>query len=163
MAVALGRVGHEDRLSLVDHLDELRTRLIVSLAALAVAFGVCVWQNHALLRIVNRPLQHQTQKQVRAGHGPLGATYAVQQNARAVASELGTVVGTLERPGSGVSATTRESLRVVAPGLNRAVAGLSTPPTGDKPVTLGIGEPFTTTMGIALLFALILALPVAAV
>ena len=86
MAVALGRVGHEDHLSLVDHLDELRTRLIVSLAALAVAFGVCVWQNHALLRIVNRPLQHQTQKQVRAGHGPLGATYAVQQNARTVAS-----------------------------------------------------------------------------
>src|SRR4029077_12198357 len=30
----------------------------------------------------------------------------------------------------------------------------------EKPVTLGIGEPFTTTAGIALLFALVLALPV---
>ena len=70
MAVAIGRIGHEDRLSVVDHLEELRARLIVCLAAIALAFGVCVWQNHALLRIVNRPLAHQTQKQVRAGNGP---------------------------------------------------------------------------------------------
>lgn len=33
------------------------------------------------------------------------------------------------------------------------------PPQGDKPVTLGIGEPFTTTVTISFIFALILALP----
>jgi sec-independent protein translocase protein TatC len=160
VAVAIGRVGHEDRLSLVAHLEELRTRLIVSLAALAVAFGVCVWQNHALLRIINRPLQRQTHKQVRAGRGPLGATYAVQQDARVVATQLVGVVGALERRGSGVSVAARQSLRGVTPKLDQAIAALSRPPQGDKPVTLGIGEPFTTTMGIALLFAVILALPV---
>jgi sec-independent protein translocase protein TatC len=43
--------------------------------------------------------------------------------------------------------------------LHRAVTALSAPASGDKPVTLGLGEPFTTTIGISLLFALILALP----
>jgi sec-independent protein translocase protein TatC len=49
-------VSHEDRLSLVEHLDELRSRLIVSIVALAIAFGLCAWQNHAILEIVNEPL-----------------------------------------------------------------------------------------------------------
>ncbi|HEX5851841.1 MAG TPA: twin-arginine translocase subunit TatC [Solirubrobacteraceae bacterium] len=160
MAVAVGSIGHEDRLSLVDHLQELRGRLIVSLAAVAVAFGLCVWQNHALLNVINKPLSHETQKQVKAGSGPLGATYTVQQSARAVATQLQAVVGALQRPGSGVSPATRASLAPVAPRLHRAIASLSAAPQGNKPVTLGIGEPFTTTIGIALIFALILALPV---
>ena len=46
------------RLSVVDHLDELRTRIIVSLLALAVAFGICFWQNHQLLHLINKPLAH---------------------------------------------------------------------------------------------------------
>ena len=54
MATAVGSIGHEDRLSVVDHLEELRARLIVSLAVVAVAFGFCFWQNHALLNIINR-------------------------------------------------------------------------------------------------------------
>src|SRR4051794_29589261 len=51
-------VGHEDRLTLVEHLDELRTRLIASIAVLAVAFALCLWQNHLLLRLANHPLPH---------------------------------------------------------------------------------------------------------
>jgi sec-independent protein translocase protein TatC len=160
MATAVGRIGHEDRLSAVDHLEELRMRLLVCVGAIAVAFAFCVWQNHALLRIINRPLTHQTQKQVQAGNGPLGATYAVQQNARIVATQLGLVVAALQRPGSGAAAETRASLDGVGPKLRRAIAGLSAPAPGDKPVTLGVGEPFATTMGIALIFALVLALPV---
>jgi sec-independent protein translocase protein TatC len=160
MAVAAGHIGHEDRLDVVEHLTELRARLIISLAALAVAFGLCMWQNHALLSIINKPLAHQTQKQVRAGNGPLGATYTVQQNARTVAIQLQVLVGALERPGSGASAATRAALQGVSPQLHRAITGLSKAPEGDKPVTLGIGEPFTTTIGVALIFAFILALPV---
>ena len=160
MAVAAGRIGHEDRLTVVDHLQELRGRLIISLAAIAVAFGFCMWQNHALLHIINKPLETQTQKQVRAGNGPLGATYTVQQSTLAIASELQLVVGTLERPGSGASAQTRASLQSATPKLHRAITSLSAAPRGDRPVTLGIGEPFTTTIGIALMFALIMALPI---
>jgi sec-independent protein translocase protein TatC len=160
MAVAVGRIGHEDRLSAVDHLEELRARLIVCLVVIGLAFAVCVWQNHALLRIINRPLTHQTQKQVQAGHGPLGATFTVQQNARIVATQLELVVAALRRPGSGAAPATRASLASVGPRLKGAIAGLSAPAPGDKPVTLGIGEPFVTTMGISLIFALLLALPV---
>jgi sec-independent protein translocase protein TatC len=160
MAVAAARVGHEDRLSVVDHLSELRVRLIVSLAALAVAFGFCMWQNHALLHIINKPLSTQTQKQVKKGNGPLGATYTVQQSARTVATQLQTVTGALDRPGSGVSTATRAALAGVSPQLDKAIKRLSKAPEGNKPVTLGIGEPFTTTIGIALIFAFILALPI---
>jgi sec-independent protein translocase protein TatC len=160
MAVAAGIIGHEDRLSFVDHLEELRARLIISLAALALAFGFCMWQNHALLNFINKPLAHQTQKQVKAGNGPLGATYTVQQSARTVATQLQIVVHALQRPGSGASPQARATLQGVSPELNKAIARLSKAPEGDKPVTLGIGEPFTTTLGVALIFAFILALPV---
>ncbi len=160
MATAVGSIGHEDRLSVVDHLEELRGRLIVCLAVVAVAFGFCFWQNNALLSIINAPLAHQTQKQVKAGNGPLGSTYTVQESARTVASELKSVVQTLERPGSGASAATKTSLSKVQPPLNEAIAHLSAAPTGNKPVTLGIGEPFTTTIGISFIFAMILSLPI---
>ena len=49
-------IDHEDRLTLVDHLGELRTRLVVAAAAFGVAFAVCAWQNNLVLRILNRPL-----------------------------------------------------------------------------------------------------------
>jgi sec-independent protein translocase protein TatC len=160
MATAVGSIGHEDRLSVVDHLEELRSRLIVSLAVVAVAFGLCFWQNHALLKIINKPLAHETQKQVKAGNGPLGSTYTVQQSARTVATQLAVVVRALERPGSGASAATKASLAHVAPTLQGAIRHLSAAPQGNKPVTLGIGEPFTTTLAVSLIFALILSLPI---
>jgi sec-independent protein translocase protein TatC len=49
-------VSHEDRLTLVEHLDELRTRLVVCLVVLGVALGLCFWQNHLLLEIASGPL-----------------------------------------------------------------------------------------------------------
>jgi sec-independent protein translocase protein TatC len=160
MAAAVGSIGHEDRLSVVDHLHELRGRLIISLAALAVAFGLCMWQNHALLNLINKPLAHQTQKQVKAGDGPLGATYTVQRNALTVATQLQSVVVALRAPGSGVSPATKAALEHVGPKLGGAIRHLNAAPKGDKPVTLGIGEPFTTTITVTLIFALILTLPI---
>jgi sec-independent protein translocase protein TatC len=160
-AVALRRIrpiSHDTRLSAVDHLDELRTRLIVSLVALAVAFGVCFWQNHELLHLVNQPLANQTQQQVREGHGPLGATYSVQESARDIAQQLGTVVGVLRaEPHPGAISTV---LAHVQSGLHRDVTRLSSAPAGNRPVTLGIGEPFSSTVTVTFIFALILSLPV---
>lgn len=49
-------VSHEDRLTLVEHLDELRNRLIVCAAAFGVALALCFWQNHLLLEIASEPL-----------------------------------------------------------------------------------------------------------
>jgi len=160
-AIALRRfrpISHDTRLSAVDHLDELRTRLIVSLVALAVAFGVCFWQNHELLHLVNQPLANETQQQVRDGHGPLGATYSVQQSARDIAQQLGTVVGVLRAQPHTTAVSS--ALAHAQSSLRRDVARLSAAPQGNRPVTLGIGEPFTSTVTVTFIFALILSLPV---
>ena len=49
-------VSHEDRLTLVEHLDELRSRLIVCIVVFGVALALCFWQNHLLLEIASGPL-----------------------------------------------------------------------------------------------------------
>ncbi len=49
-------VDFEDRLTLVEHLDELRTRIIISIVVFAAAFALCFWQNSTLLDIANAPL-----------------------------------------------------------------------------------------------------------
>ena len=49
-------VQHDDRMSVVDHLGELRSRLFVSLVAFGVAFAFAGWQNERILEIVNEPL-----------------------------------------------------------------------------------------------------------
>ena len=154
---AMRSVGYDDQLSVVDHLDELRTRIIVSLLAVAVAFAFCFWQNGALLQVVNAPLAHQTEKQV-GRNGPLGATYTVQRSARDIGVQLRLVVTLLERSSEPVAV--RSTLTRAGASLARDVKRLSAPPSGDKPITLGIGEPFTTTVTVSLIFALILALPV---
>jgi sec-independent protein translocase protein TatC len=51
-------ISHEDRLSVVDHLDELRSRLIVCAVAFVVAWGLAAWQNDRVLDIMNAPLPH---------------------------------------------------------------------------------------------------------
>jgi sec-independent protein translocase protein TatC len=54
-------LGHEDRLTLVEHLDELRTRVVIAAFAFVAALILCFWQNHLLLDIINDPLpKHQT-------------------------------------------------------------------------------------------------------
>jgi sec-independent protein translocase protein TatC len=50
-------VTHDDRLTVVEHLDELRTRIVVSLFAFGVALTLCFWQNHQLLEWLNKPLK----------------------------------------------------------------------------------------------------------
>jgi sec-independent protein translocase protein TatC len=49
-------VAHEDQLSLVEHLDELRFRIVVSIVVFGVALALCFWQNHLLLEIAGGPL-----------------------------------------------------------------------------------------------------------
>jgi sec-independent protein translocase protein TatC len=50
------RLNHADEAPLVDHLTELRARIVASLGAFAVALGLCFWQNHMLLDLLRRPI-----------------------------------------------------------------------------------------------------------
>ncbi|MGD9736627.1 MAG: twin-arginine translocase subunit TatC [Solirubrobacterales bacterium] len=56
MARRVRPVSHEDQLTLVEHLDELRSRLIVCIVVFCVALALCFWQNHLLLEIAGGPL-----------------------------------------------------------------------------------------------------------
>jgi sec-independent protein translocase protein TatC len=159
MAPAIRPIGHEDRLSLVDHLDELRTRLMISAAVLAVAFGFCLWQNHELLHILNKPLQTQTRKQVAKGQGTTGQAVLAQQAVVKMSGDTQAALELLARPGSGVSAQTRAQIPALIAAMKADVAKIPRHPTGDNPVTLGVGEPFTTTITVSLLFALVISLP----
>src|SRR5436190_2060758 len=47
---------HGGQMSFLDHLEELRKRLINSLIAIAVAFGACWWFAGALFKAVSRPI-----------------------------------------------------------------------------------------------------------
>ncbi len=54
-------IAHDDRLSLVEHLDELRTRIVICIGTVVVVSSVCFWQNHTLLKIINAPLPNDVQ------------------------------------------------------------------------------------------------------
>jgi sec-independent protein translocase protein TatC len=156
MAKVLRPIGHEDRLSVVDHLDELRSRLIVCLAALLVAFGVCFWQNHALLRVLNRALPH-----VSTVSGQKGLASVPNRSVRERAGLLKTAHAFEALAASpNVSPAVRQAYRAAAQGIAGAANALPrTPQVQEKPITIGVGEPFTTTLTVAAYFALLFALP----
>ena len=64
MSVLPRRLRHGEEATLVEHLGHLRTRLIVSLVALAVGFGVAYGFHGRLLDWLNRPLPDRLQKPV---------------------------------------------------------------------------------------------------
>jgi len=166
-------IGHEDRLSLVEHLDELRNRLIACVAVFLVAFSVCYWQNGWLLDKVNQPLydsQHvgSTDKHRQS---PLEESSRFQiQSGRAAKATSAALVG-LDRvltrlsDQSGLSRADRAALvassrQLQAAARAQAAAAAATPTNPRRlPVTLGVTEPFVTTFTVAGYAALLLSLP----
>jgi sec-independent protein translocase protein TatC len=71
-------IAHDDRLSVVEHLDELRTRLIISAVAFGAAWALTAWQNHLVLEIVNAPLPSEVEKPITLG--PAEAFYTTLTN-----------------------------------------------------------------------------------
>jgi sec-independent protein translocase protein TatC len=149
-------IGHEDRLSIVDHLDELRSRLIICMAALVVAFGVCFWQNHALLDLLNRALPHNSSVTNSQGLGSVASQAVVERNFYLTQAHA----DRLAAASPGLSLQARQAYLRAAAAAQRAGQVLpQTAPAKEKPITLNVGEPFTTTLTVAAYFALLFTLP----
>ncbi len=159
MATAVKPIGHEDRLTLVEHLDELRSRLIISVVAIVFIFAVCFWQNNELLKIVNKPLTKSTVSRTRAGKGVEGQIYKSQQGLLALGRTELALVHALQTPGSGLTPQGRSAITPIARQVKGNLASLPHGPPDTQPVTLGPGEPFTATLTVALYFTILLALP----
>jgi sec-independent protein translocase protein TatC len=155
VARRLRPIGHEDRLSIVEHLDELRTRLFICGAALSVAFCLCFWQNHPLINALNRALPHQPA----SVHG---IASEAEQSAQLRAGIAGIERYAYLAAGSrGLSAGMRHALIGMAQSAGKAAAALPKhQPDQVQPVTLGVGESFTTTLTVVGYFALLITLPV---
>jgi sec-independent protein translocase protein TatC len=149
MPRAIRPVGHEDHLSLVDHLDELRTRLIISLVALLVAFGFCFWQNHALLKLIGNPYAKQTRGQVKKCQGELGQIWC--------ADELGRALANYDRQ---IAPSQKANLGPALARIRAAEKRIPKTAPGNNLVTIGIGEPFTATITVTFYFSLLIALPI---
>lgn len=157
MAKVLRPIGHDDRLSIVDHLDELRSRLFVCLAVFAVAFGACFWQNHELLTVLNRALPHVS---TTSGQHGLGAI--PNDTAREREGLLKTARGfDVLAVAPGASPAVRQAYSTAAQGLTQAADALpKTTTVQERPITIGVGEPFMTTLAVTAYFALLFSLPI---
>jgi sec-independent protein translocase protein TatC len=156
MGRVLKPIGHDERLSIVDHLDELRSRLFVCVAALLVAFGLCVWQQHRLLNVLNRAL-------------PASATNAKSNHLNGLTGDalnesryLTAAADSLRSLSSSRTQAPQDRAQFGAVAANLAKAAQSLPQSNPQrlPVTIGVGEPFTTTLTVAAYFALVLGLPI---
>jgi sec-independent protein translocase protein TatC len=157
MSKRLRPIGHEDRLSVVDHLDELRSRLIVSAAALIVAFGLCFWQSGHLLNALNKPLNSLT-KEASSHLANATADLAAERPHLIEAAGYANKLAVL--PHSGLSAQARALMDGLGKELGSTAHALPKRYSGDNPVTLNPGEPFTETLTVCFYFALMICSPI---
>jgi len=151
MSRAIRPVGHEDHLSLVEHLDELRTRLIICLVAIGVAFAFCFWQNHELLHLIGNPYSKETKSQVKKCQGAQGPNFCTDLALEKMVPYLNAIAKDSKNPAA---------LVPLQKQLEAALKPLPKKPPGNNLVTIGIGEPFTATITVVFYFSLLLALPV---
>jgi sec-independent protein translocase protein TatC len=152
-ASALRPVAHEDRLSLVEHLTELRVRIVICLVAFAAATGLCMWQNQRVLDILNEPLT----QTVKAGNAD-----PIQQGSRwdQLAASLMNETATVNRLAA--ADTNDPQLKAALTKLaatNERVAKLAPEVSSRKPVTLGVSEPFMQTLKVSAYAGLLISLP----
>jgi sec-independent protein translocase protein TatC len=158
VATAIRPVGYDDRLSVVEHLDELRTRLIAAGIVFVLAFTVCLVFNHQLLRVINHPLKVTTEKRTEEGKGILGQIYVADQTLRVLKDSNAQMLKAITGPGSGVKPEVRALVAAQLARQDRQFAKLKSP-QGSQPVTLGPGEPFSATFTVAFYFALLISMP----
>jgi sec-independent protein translocase protein TatC len=155
MATALRPIGHEDRLSLVEHLDELRTRIIICIVFFLAAFAVCFWQNDRILDIMDRPLEKSAFH--KDSNDPLEKSALYQQSLKQLSLQLAVVSREMARSDD-LSPALKAQFLALSRQADRTAA--AAPQAGARrPVTLGVGEPFTVTFKVVGYAALLVSLP----
>lgn len=157
MPKRLRPIGHEDRLSVVDHLDELRSRLIVCGASLIVVFGICFWQSGHLLNALNKPL-HTLTKESSSHLTNATSNEAGERGWLMRAAQDSQRLSAL--PHSGLTASGRAYMSRLGADLSHAAQKLPKSYNGDNPITTGVGEPFTETLTVCFYFALMICSPI---
>jgi len=155
VATAIRPVGYDDRLSVVEHLDELRSRLIAAGIVFVLAFTACLVFNHQLLRVINHPLKVTTEKRTKEGKGILGQIYVANQAIRELQASNARLLKAIE---PGLDPAARATVEAELAKQRVAVARIKGP-EGSQPVTLGPGEPFSATFTVAFYFSLLIAMP----
>jgi sec-independent protein translocase protein TatC len=154
MPKVLRPIGFDERLSVVDHLDELRSRLITAGIFLVVVFAVCFWQNGRLLDVVNKPLSHVHN----TGASHLSGVSKDLVGLRGGLTETRAYLRDLAASPT-VAPHDRQAFAGAVNGVTKSLRSLPTRPEKDKPITIGIGEPFTTTLTVVAYFAILISLP----
>jgi sec-independent protein translocase protein TatC len=155
VATAIRPVGYDDRLSVVEHLDELRSRLIVAGVIFVIAFTGCLVFNHQLLEVVNHPLKETTEKRTQEGKGILGEIYVLNKAVHELQASNARLFRALE---PSLNPAQRAAVEATIVQQRRSVVPLKGP-EGSQPVTLGPGEPFSATFTVAFYFALLISMP----
>jgi sec-independent protein translocase protein TatC len=153
-AKRLRPIGHDERLSVVDHLDELRSRLIACASVLVVVFAVCFWQNAHLLNALNVPLKHLS----KTARNHISGVTGDQVGER---GHLLNAVGDLQllARSSTLAPGDRALIAAAASQFEGAAEALPSKSAGPVPITTGVGEPFTVSLTVSFYFALLISLP----
>jgi len=166
-------IGHEEKLTLVDHLTELRKRLLISAFTLVATFSFCFWQNNAILDIVTKPVREtqNLQDPSKSSQDPLeqSARFQIETGKafKVLAPALGATASTFKALQSAENLTAAQRQSITSSAAQLAVASrqfaqaAAARPTNTQRnlVTLGVTEPFTATITIAFYAALLLAMP----
>lgn len=123
-------------------------------AALVVAFGICFWQNQPLLKLLNSPLPSSAQT---AANHLSGLTSDSVKESR----DLAGTAAAFKRLAlsSDLSLQDRALFELAAGRLQDAARVLPQSTPKKLPITIGVGEPFTTTLTVCAYFALLFTLP----
>lgn len=158
MRRAIRPVHHDEHLTIVEHLDELRSRIIVAGGFIAVAFAVCFWQHNRLLNLLAQPLHRELSKQIAKGNGTQGEIQRAYNVVRALGKEFEGFLSKAAAPGSGLSPSFRSAIPGIAAHVQHNLSHLPLHVVV-QPTTLGVGEPFTITITVCFWGALLFSLP----
>jgi sec-independent protein translocase protein TatC len=121
---------------------------------LVIAFGFCFWQNQRLLDALNRALPATPATSQNHISGLTGDSVNERKGLLKAAAADKQLAASTANP------ALKQSYLQAAAGLTEAAQALPSSTGKRLPITIGVGEPFTTTLTVAAYFALLLTLPV---